>query len=695
MSAKDKAKKSAKWSSEDVVQAVVIADSFNFRFQPITAERPRALLPLVNRYLIDYTVEFLAFSGVQEIFVYCCAHSDQIKEHIEKCKWNKPSSPVKLHTIVSEDCPSVGDALRDIDAQALIRSDFVLVSGDLVSNMELSEVIAKHKKLREVDKMTVMTNVYKRAYPGHRTRSAEDNILVVTESSTGRVLFCEKPSGKKGRIDIPVNIFEENDQVEINYDILDCHISVCSPAVPQLFSDNFDYQSRYHFVRGIIVNEEVLGNTIYGHFISDQYAARVGNLTTYEAVSKDVIHRWVFPLVPDNSALEEGYSYGRRNIYLADDISLAFDCILEEDVVVGSGTCVGAQTFITHSSIGRNAKIGKGVRIEGCYIWNNVTIEDNCVLKRSVIASNVHIKSNVSVEAGCMISFNVVVGEGFTVSTGTRLTTCQNVNVTCKDEWGEDEENSPTPASPICVECVEGDVGVGGRGFKWVPPTPDSDDEDVFVEKWQLHSQSSSGGELLDDEEVQEEEEEEPTITAATGAGRMGSVEKDESVLFYQEILDNIRSGLADKVTNENTILMINASKHAYNIPINEVPISIIKAVMEGTTPSKSESVEYVLKAVRYFQSLLSHYIKDRSVQISVISTLAELITAKDKAFASVFAKTILELYNLDILEEASIVNWYDHASKQSNPDYAELLKQVKPVIDWLETAEEESEESD
>ena len=47
MSKKDKGKKGTeKWDAEDVIQAVVIADSFNFRFLPITTEKPRALLPL-------------------------------------------------------------------------------------------------------------------------------------------------------------------------------------------------------------------------------------------------------------------------------------------------------------------------------------------------------------------------------------------------------------------------------------------------------------------------------------------------------------------------------------------------------------------------------------------------------------------------------------------------------------------------
>ena len=52
-------------------------------------------------------------------------------------------------------------------------------------------------------------------------------------------------------------MFQEHKSVQLRYDLLDCHISICSPVVPQLFTENFDYQTRDHFVRGILVNEEV------------------------------------------------------------------------------------------------------------------------------------------------------------------------------------------------------------------------------------------------------------------------------------------------------------------------------------------------------------------------------------------------------------------------------------------------------
>jgi len=79
----------------------VLADSFETRFQPFTLQRPRVraspalpfgvwlnllvqcLLPLVNVPLIEYTLEFLAKCGVDEVYVYCGAHTDQIEHYLQ------------------------------------------------------------------------------------------------------------------------------------------------------------------------------------------------------------------------------------------------------------------------------------------------------------------------------------------------------------------------------------------------------------------------------------------------------------------------------------------------------------------------------------------------------------------------------------------------------------------------------------
>ena len=45
----------------------------------------------------------------------------------------------------SDTCISVGDALRDIESKQLIEADFILVNGDIVSNVKLKQILDEHK----------------------------------------------------------------------------------------------------------------------------------------------------------------------------------------------------------------------------------------------------------------------------------------------------------------------------------------------------------------------------------------------------------------------------------------------------------------------------------------------------------------------------------------------------------------------
>lgn len=67
-----KPKQQPKAQAEDMkrdqkLQAVILADSFSKTFRPITLECPKVLLPLVNVPMLEYTIEFLAQNGVEEV----------------------------------------------------------------------------------------------------------------------------------------------------------------------------------------------------------------------------------------------------------------------------------------------------------------------------------------------------------------------------------------------------------------------------------------------------------------------------------------------------------------------------------------------------------------------------------------------------------------------------------------------------
>ena len=78
------------------------------------------LLPLVNVPMINYTLTWLESAGVEEVFVFCCAHSKQVINYLDKSGWlSQPNFAVT--TIESHNSVSAGDALRLIYERNVVR----------------------------------------------------------------------------------------------------------------------------------------------------------------------------------------------------------------------------------------------------------------------------------------------------------------------------------------------------------------------------------------------------------------------------------------------------------------------------------------------------------------------------------------------------------------------------------------------
>jgi len=100
----------------------------------------------------------------------CCLARLELTSDRES-KWSKPGSGLKVVPIVTaKQTFTPGDALRDIYTHGIITNDFVLVTGDLVSNVRIDEVVRVHKERRKVDRDAIMTMVVKESGVLHRTR---------------------------------------------------------------------------------------------------------------------------------------------------------------------------------------------------------------------------------------------------------------------------------------------------------------------------------------------------------------------------------------------------------------------------------------------------------------------------------------------------------------------------------------------
>ncbi|CAI2199571.1 5832_t:CDS:2, partial [Funneliformis geosporum] len=181
---------------------------------------------------------------------------------------------------------SVGDALRELDSKQLINSDFILISGDVVSNIHLKQVLDAHRARKNTDKNAIMTMVVKEASPFHRTRALGESSIFVLDGKTQECVHYESVElyPRKRRMVMDMQVFEKHSDVQIRNDLIDCQIDICSVEVPALFTENFDYQDiRKDFVYGILTSD-LLGKTIYCHMVKDAYAARVRSLQTYDAI---------------------------------------------------------------------------------------------------------------------------------------------------------------------------------------------------------------------------------------------------------------------------------------------------------------------------------------------------------------------------------------------------------------------------
>eukprot|EP00794_Sanderia_malayensis_P012839 gene12839-14159_t len=669
-----------KWNKEeDPLQAVVIADSFNTRFLPITLQKPRALLPIVNWVLLDFTIEYLIEEGVQEIILFCCANANLIKKHASTAKWaqNTAQCPIQIVTSSSEDCISFGDAIREIDRGGFIRSDFLLVPGDLVSNVKLGDIIQQHKTRRKKEKDSVMTMLFKTAKPGHFSRCLEEDIFVAIDPKTNRILHCQQSHDSK-KFSVPAGLLSSRESIQIRYDFADCHIAICAPTVMPLFTDNFDYQSKEDFVRGILINEEIMGNQIHCHIIEDEYASRVSDLHMYNAISLDLMNRWAYPLVPDNGS----YQYSRNNIYLDKHVKLARDCSLEQDVVIGQNSVIGNGTYICKTVIGENCQIGENVRITNSFVWNDAHIGDNCVIDHSIVCDGCVIKRNVCMD-DAIVSFKVKLGPDLAVPKGAKFSLIKpeqlNFLLSNFEDLTLDTKNGPNAFDSE-------HVGQEGCGYLLRSVEEDDDEEAVI---------GLRGRELESDSESSDDE------SIATPAG---SPTDEAGTMFYLEVLESVRSGIFDNVASDNIILEVNASKYKYNVSIREINQAVVRSILETAMDDHEKPrqalVQSLDKIVLGFMPLIANYIKGNESQMDCI-TAAEDFFAENSSLGGIFPTLLHKLYDRDILDESTLLKWFHTSPSPEDPDLLAGCKQLrnnelmKRFMTWLEEAEEESDEEE
>ncbi|RCK64969.1 Translation initiation factor eIF-2B subunit epsilon [Candida viswanathii] len=704
-------------------QAIVLTDSFETRFMPLTAVHPRCLLSLANVPLIEYTLEFLATSGVNEVFLMCSAHADQVQEYIENSKWVSSHSPFTVTTVMSIESRSVGDAMRDLDNRGLITGDFLLVSGDVVTNIDFSKVMQFHKQKKAQDKDHILTMVLNQASPLHRTRSQLDPATFVLDKETNRCFYYQRippVDGKKTSISMDPELLEDiTGDIMIRNDLIDCYVDICSPHVPQIFQENFDYQYlRSDFVKGVLTSD-LLKKTIYAYISkeSSEYAARVESWGTYDAISQDILARWCYPLVLDSNLVEDSsYCYELNNIYKEDKIVLAQSCKIGNSTSIGRNSKVGEATSIRKSVIGRNCTIGDNVVIENSYIWDNAVIKDNCVLDHAIVAADAVIGKNVTLSPGSVIGFNVVIGDDRVIPNNVKIVETPIIASDGLDtNFGDDEEDESDDEADGDVkhapELAAKDidlVGEDGKGYAYESEVDSESYEDESVGGdnysgiiYQMKSLNFSDESIASISNKRTKTSKHKrrhstnSMLSESGAGPFDSeFEEDEEEDFSKEGYATVIRAIENNHDIDTALLELNTLRMSMNVTYHEVRSvttqALLNKIVDFIATDTLTPQEAATKIFSRWGTMYKRQVFSPEEQVDLLNILESKVLILDNSYNQVILfLAVKTLYDLDVVEEDNILSWWNQGQD------SEVRTLTSKFITWLEEADEEESEEE
>lgn len=123
------------------MKAVIMAGGFGTRMRPLTINLPKPMIPMVNRPIMAIIVDLLKKHKLTDLISVVFYQSEFITEYFR----DGTDFGVKMQYKAAES--DLGTAGSVKNCQAMIEKErFVVISGDVLTDFDLSEAIAFHEK---------------------------------------------------------------------------------------------------------------------------------------------------------------------------------------------------------------------------------------------------------------------------------------------------------------------------------------------------------------------------------------------------------------------------------------------------------------------------------------------------------------------------------------------------------------------
>jgi NDP-sugar pyrophosphorylase family protein len=132
---------------------MILAAGFGTRLWPLTIDRTKPAIPVLGRPLVGYVAEYLAAHGIEEVLVNLHHRPDSVRQALG----DGSRFGVKLSYIEEPEILGTSGALDNARAW-LEGGAFVVINGKLVTNIDLREALATHKRLGALATLVLRPN---------------------------------------------------------------------------------------------------------------------------------------------------------------------------------------------------------------------------------------------------------------------------------------------------------------------------------------------------------------------------------------------------------------------------------------------------------------------------------------------------------------------------------------------------------
>ena len=353
------------------MQAVILVGGEGTRLRPLTSTVPKPVVPLVDRPFISYMLEWLRAHGIDDVIMSCGFLATSVRNVLG----DGSAYGIRLRFVEEPDPRGTAGALKF--AESLLDERFLMLNGDVLTDLDLTGQIAQHERSGAKATLALVPVDDPSAYG-----------LVCLEDDRAVKDFIEKPSSDR----IDTNLISAGAYV------LEREILELVPAG-----------------RNVSIEREVwprlIGAGLYG-YPSDSYWLDIGTPDRYLQGTFDILEGNVQTAVSERlgvgylSVSGDAQVFGRA----------IPPAVIEAGASVAEGAHVGSLVVL-----GSDVKIGAGSTVERAVILNGTEIGENCTLRDCIVAAGCRIGAGTHILEGAVLGEGVTVGADNTIAGGARI----------------------------------------------------------------------------------------------------------------------------------------------------------------------------------------------------------------------------------------------------------------------------------